>query len=61
MRLDHQRFMKLYKNKFRVDSTKLKDWDYSTPAWYYVTTCLTVGKFVQRIKCIVLAKLKIVK
>ena len=29
--------MKLYKNKFRVESTRLKDWDYSSPWWYYVT------------------------
>jgi putative transposase len=31
--------MKLYKNKFRVMSSRLKDWDYSTPWWYYVTIC----------------------
>ena len=31
--------MKLYKNKFRVESSRLKDWDYSTPWWYYVTIC----------------------
>ena len=31
--------MKLYKNKFRVRSSRLKDWDYSTPWWYYVTIC----------------------
>jgi putative transposase len=31
--------MKLYKNKFRVESSRLKDWDYSTPWWYYVTLC----------------------
>jgi len=31
--------MKLYKNKFKIDSARLKDWDYSTPWWYYVTIC----------------------
>jgi len=31
--------MALYKNKFRIESARLKDWDYSTPWWYYVTIC----------------------
>jgi len=31
--------MKLFKNKFRIESSRLKDWDYSTPWWYYVTIC----------------------
>jgi REP element-mobilizing transposase RayT len=31
--------MKLYKNKFRINTTRLKDWDYSTPSWYYFTIC----------------------
>jgi REP element-mobilizing transposase RayT len=31
--------MGLYKNKFKIESTRLKDWDYSTPSWYYVTIC----------------------
>lgn len=26
-----------FKNTFRVESTRLKDWDYSNPWWYYVT------------------------
>jgi len=30
---------KLYKNKFRIESSRLKNWDYSTPWWYYVTIC----------------------
>jgi len=29
----------LYQNKFRIESSRLKDWDYSTPWWYYVTIC----------------------
>lgn len=31
--------MKHYKNKFRVESPRLREWDYSTPGWYYVTIC----------------------
>jgi REP element-mobilizing transposase RayT len=31
--------MTLYKNKFRIESSRLKNWDYSTPWWYYVTIC----------------------
>jgi putative transposase len=31
--------MKLYKNKFRVDSTRLKDWDYSSTVYYFVIIC----------------------
>jgi len=31
--------MKIFKNKFRVETSRLKDWDYSTPWWYYVTIC----------------------
>jgi len=30
---------KLYKNKYRTDSFRLKSWDYSNPWWYYVTIC----------------------
>jgi REP element-mobilizing transposase RayT len=31
--------MGLYKNKFKIESSRLKDWDYSTPWWYYITIC----------------------
>jgi REP element-mobilizing transposase RayT len=31
--------MKIFRNKYRVESARLKDWDYSTPWWYYVTIC----------------------
>jgi REP element-mobilizing transposase RayT len=31
--------MGLYRSKFRIESSRLKDWDYSTPWWYYVTVC----------------------
>ena len=34
----------LYKNKFRVESSRLRDWDYSTPWWYYVTICTKHSK-----------------
>jgi len=30
-----------YQNKYRIDSTRLKEWDYSTPWWYFVTICTT--------------------
>lgn len=26
-----------YKNTFRIESARLKEWDYSNPWWYYVT------------------------
>ena len=29
----------LYKSKYRIESTRLKNWDYSTPWWYYVIIC----------------------
>jgi putative transposase len=31
--------MTLFKNKCRVESTRLKDWDYSNNAAYFVTMC----------------------
>jgi len=29
--------MSLYKNKFRIESNRLIEWDYSKPWWYYIT------------------------
>ncbi len=29
--------MSKFKNTFRIESTRLKNWDYSTPWWYFVT------------------------
>jgi len=29
--------MALFKKKYRVESARLKSWDYSWPGWYYVT------------------------
>ncbi|HNI97189.1 MAG TPA: hypothetical protein PL169_14040 [Leptospiraceae bacterium] len=31
--------MTLYKNKFRIESARLKAWDYSTPGCYFITIC----------------------
>lgn len=32
--------MTLYKNKYRVESTRLKSWDYSSNGAYYLTICV---------------------
>jgi len=29
----------LYRNKYRIESTRLKHWDYSSNDYYFVTTC----------------------
>ncbi|KAF0149942.1 MAG: transposase [Ignavibacteria bacterium] len=29
--------MSKFKNSYKIESTRLKDWDYSTPWWYYIT------------------------
>jgi REP element-mobilizing transposase RayT len=31
--------MGLYKDKYRIDSTRLKDWDYSSDGHYFITIC----------------------
>ncbi len=31
--------MVLYKNRYRVESSRLKDWDYSSSGYYYITIC----------------------
>ena len=31
--------MGLYKNKYRIESARLENWDYSIPWWYYITIC----------------------
>jgi len=31
--------MTLFKNKYRVESTRLKGWDYAAAGWYFVTLC----------------------
>jgi putative transposase len=41
----------LYKNKYRVESARLKNWDYSSPGGYFITICtknreLYLGKIV---------------
>ena len=35
--------MTLYREQFRVESARLKNWDYRSPGWYFVTVC-TAGK-----------------
>jgi REP element-mobilizing transposase RayT len=32
--------MTLYKNKYRIESTRLPGWDYSSPGFYFVTICV---------------------
>ena len=31
--------MTLFKNKYRIESTRLKGWDYRNPGYYFVTIC----------------------
>jgi REP element-mobilizing transposase RayT len=31
--------MTLYKNKYRIETTRLKNWDYSSNGYYYITIC----------------------
>jgi REP element-mobilizing transposase RayT len=31
--------MALYKNKYRIESTRLKEWDYSSNGHYFITVC----------------------
>ena len=31
--------MSLYNNRYRIESTRLKDWDYSRAGWYFITIC----------------------
>ena len=31
--------MEKYKNKYRNDSARIKNWDYGSPGYYYVTIC----------------------
>ena len=31
--------MSLYKNKYRIESSRLKKWDYSAPGHYFITIC----------------------
>jgi putative transposase len=41
--------MRRYQGRYRVESTRLRGWDYAEPAWYFVTFCTldrawTLGK-----------------
>jgi len=31
--------MVLFRDKYRIESSRLKDWDYSSTGWYFVTIC----------------------
>jgi REP element-mobilizing transposase RayT len=31
--------MRLYQNKYRLESARLQGWDYRSPGWYFVTIC----------------------
>jgi putative transposase len=31
--------MTLFREHYRVESTRLRDWDYGSPGWYFVTLC----------------------
>jgi REP-associated tyrosine transposase len=31
--------MTLYRNTYRIESTRLRDWDYRSRGWYFVTIC----------------------
>jgi REP element-mobilizing transposase RayT len=31
--------MAMFQNRYRVESTRLEDWDYSSRGWYFVTIC----------------------
>ena len=35
--------MTLFRNKYRIESNRKKDWDYTSRGWYFVTIC-TAGK-----------------
>jgi len=32
--------MALYKNRYRIESVRLQNWDYSNPGLYYITVCV---------------------
>jgi len=36
--------MSLYKNRYRIESTRMKDWDYSSNGYYFITICTKYRK-----------------
>ena len=28
-----------FKSKYRIESARLRSWDYTSPGWYFVTVC----------------------
>jgi REP element-mobilizing transposase RayT len=42
----------LFRNKYRIDSARLKNWDYSTPGAYFITICAEGREYVfGRVEC----------
>ena len=39
LRVSRTALMTLYRNTYRIESTRLRDWDYGSPGWYFVTVC----------------------
>src|SRR5438128_6594303 len=39
LRIPRTAFMTLYRNTYRIESTRIRDWDYGSPGWYFVTVC----------------------
>jgi REP element-mobilizing transposase RayT len=37
--------MSLYQNKYRIESARLKNWDYSNPGFYFITVCTYDRKY----------------
>ncbi|MDQ7816344.1 MAG: hypothetical protein RDU14_04915 [Melioribacteraceae bacterium] len=48
--------MTKYKSLSRIESARLRDWDYSTPWWYYVT--INTRDHVQYFGCITRGKME---
>ena len=36
--------MSLYKDKYRIESTRLKNWDYSSDGYYFITICIKIRR-----------------
>jgi putative transposase len=32
--------MTLFRNKYRIETTRLRDWNYAARGWYFVTICI---------------------
>ncbi len=38
--------MTLYKNKYRIESARLKNWDYSSNGYYFITICTSNREYI---------------